>query len=165
MPDITRRELTIQEACALLRCSRWTLRRVIETHLLRVVRVDGPGRDGAKRVPRETLVALVSSCTVEREDGGDDVALSTEEPDLDLMTFQEFAAKTGISKRVLDETARAKGITHIKVGKTRYLNRAMRSAFLSGNTVATKTDDDLAAVRARVARQQGRQRNSSARRA
>lgn len=157
----TKHELTIAETCSLFDCSRWTLARLIDRGLLRVVRVKGPGRDGAKRIPRSSLVALVRKCTIPHDLGGQNVATATdEEPDLDLEKFDDFAKRTGISKRVLDETARQRGFRHIKVGKTRYLNRAMRAEFLDAHTVNTENSDDLDTVRHRVQAQ----RNNRARR-
>ncbi|MBQ1047781.1 hypothetical protein KBX50_04665 [Micromonospora sp. C51] len=152
--------LTIDETSRLLRVSRWTIWRAVRDRLLQVVVVDGPGRDGAKRITRASLVALVASCTVAREQPGDQHVGHNTDPDLDLMTFEEFAAETGISKRVLDDMARNRGLTHIRFGKTRYLNRTQRAEFLKAHTVTTKVGDELEAVRARVQRQLARKRNT-----
>jgi hypothetical protein len=80
-----------------------------------------------------------------------------------LYTLREVAEATGLPYRSLDDDARAGRFEHIHYGKYRRMTAAQVKALLLSNTKGTTNvvtgsdiDERLAAVAARVARQQRR---------
>ena len=86
-----------------------------------------------------------------------------------LHTLAEVAARYGLSLRSLRERARAGLITHIHLGRERYLTDEMVSDLLARSTITatapvatTKREADLARVADRLARRQPRRRPTQA---
>ncbi|MEU8329846.1 hypothetical protein [Micromonospora sp. NPDC048839] len=73
-----------------------------------------------------------------------------------LHLLEEVATKYRLSLIGLRRKARAKGFTHIKIGKQRFLTDEQVLSLLQGSTVVGKAqsqrEEDLAATAARVGR-------------
>lgn len=83
-----------------------------------------------------------------------------------LTPLAEVAARLGIPLRRLNERARGRQFTHIRIGKERYFTDSQLEAFLASFTVASdqssKRDADLAKTQERVSRRIPRQRKAAA---